>query len=584
MTHHEAWIRVAALEELKTQGMRVIQGLDRPVVVCVHEGIVSALDNRCPHLGFPLSKGTLKDGILTCHWHQARFDLCSGSTFDLWADDAPAYDTRVVDGVVFVASHPRRNPDAAYHLRRLHKGMEQNIGLLQAKSLIGLLKGGAPVLQIVREILNYAVQSLNAPTGITELAIAGTLHPVLGTETTYLLLLRAAQQIAQASKDSKRQQREALGGSTYSFETLKHWFYEWVRGRDREGAERVLLTAIEIGLPRAQLAEMLFGAVSERVYCDQGHVFDFINKQFELLDFAGWEHAAQLLPLCLPQLVSARGAEEDGTWHHPIEIIEPLRDAERNLPETLRNGAGKTWSEDSRLAETLSGDDPLKIITVLQDALLNGAAPCELAKRVCYAGALRLARFAKANDVGDWFNPQHTYTYANAVYHAVKRTQSPDVVRAIFHAALSVYMDRFLNVPPAKLPFAVGETRGLDELPSDPKALKESLLQVLNEQARLDEAAKKIARYLRLGHPLEPLFDTLTYATIREDLDFHTLQVLEAGYQQYREWRGGVQGEHILVGVVRDLAAVCPTPRARLKTATTALRLHHGDRLYEEEA
>src|SRR6185295_19102663 len=194
---------------------------------------------------------------------------------------------------------------------------------------------------------------------------------------------------------------------------------------------------------------------------------------------------------------------------------------------------------------------------------------------------LRLAHFARANDVADWFNPQHTFTYVNAVHQVVKRTSAPDVVRAIFHAALSVYMDRFLNVPPAKLP---GEGRGLDDLPSDGRTLREDLLKLLDQQARLDQAGRIVARYVRLRLPIEPLFDTLAFATVREDLDFHTLQVLEAGIRQYREWPEGPEREHILVGVVRDLAAFCPTPRARLKMATTALKLHHGESLYEEEA
>jgi hypothetical protein len=30
---------------------------------------IYAIDNRCPHMGFPLHKGTVCDGILTCHWH-----------------------------------------------------------------------------------------------------------------------------------------------------------------------------------------------------------------------------------------------------------------------------------------------------------------------------------------------------------------------------------------------------------------------------------------------------------------------------------------------------------------------------------
>ena len=66
--------------------------LDGHVIAIFHtpEGIF-AVDNRCPHMGFPLDRGTVKDCILTCHWHHARFDLHSGGAFDPWADDVRAF-------------------------------------------------------------------------------------------------------------------------------------------------------------------------------------------------------------------------------------------------------------------------------------------------------------------------------------------------------------------------------------------------------------------------------------------------------------------------------------------------------------
>src|SRR5580698_4896050 len=96
------WVRVGTAVEIAKSGVVVVQGADRPISVWKHGDGFSAVDNRCPHLGFPLHKGTLKDGILTCQWHQARFDLCSGCTFDQWADDVPAYETKVENGVVWV--------------------------------------------------------------------------------------------------------------------------------------------------------------------------------------------------------------------------------------------------------------------------------------------------------------------------------------------------------------------------------------------------------------------------------------------------------------------------------------------------
>ena len=89
--------------------------------------------------------------------------------------------------------------------------------------------------------------------------------------------------------------------------------------------------------------------------------------------------------------------------------------------------------------------------------------------------------------------------------------------------------------------------------------------------------------YLRRGHPVADLIDTLTLATVREDLDFHTLQVLDACVRQYFEWEGQPEAEHVLVGAVRSLAAQCPTRRAGQQTAMIALRLHRGDNVFEAE-
>jgi nitrite reductase/ring-hydroxylating ferredoxin subunit len=64
-----------SLEELKAKGRLVVHGSHRPILVLYDRGRVFALDNRCPHMGFPLERGSVEDGILTCQWHHARFDL-----------------------------------------------------------------------------------------------------------------------------------------------------------------------------------------------------------------------------------------------------------------------------------------------------------------------------------------------------------------------------------------------------------------------------------------------------------------------------------------------------------------------------
>ena len=78
------FVRACSLDELKDKGRLVVHGRHPPILLVYDQGQVFALDNRCPHMGFPLERGSIADGILTCHWHHARFDLASGCTFDLW--------------------------------------------------------------------------------------------------------------------------------------------------------------------------------------------------------------------------------------------------------------------------------------------------------------------------------------------------------------------------------------------------------------------------------------------------------------------------------------------------------------------
>jgi len=52
-----------SLEELKSKGRLVLHGNHRPILVIYDRGRVFALDNRCPHMGFPLERGSVEDGI-----------------------------------------------------------------------------------------------------------------------------------------------------------------------------------------------------------------------------------------------------------------------------------------------------------------------------------------------------------------------------------------------------------------------------------------------------------------------------------------------------------------------------------------
>src|SRR5947199_298883 len=84
-------VRVGSAADLLGKACSVVHADGHTLALFTVDGKIFAVDNRCPHMGFPLDRGSVKDGILTCYWHYARFDLASGGAFDLFADDVPAY-------------------------------------------------------------------------------------------------------------------------------------------------------------------------------------------------------------------------------------------------------------------------------------------------------------------------------------------------------------------------------------------------------------------------------------------------------------------------------------------------------------
>jgi nitrite reductase/ring-hydroxylating ferredoxin subunit len=584
------FVRAGSLAELKAKGRLVLHGRHSPILVIYDGGRVFALDNRCPHMGFPLDRGSVADGILTCHWHHARFDLASGCTFDLWADDVPTCPVEVRGGEVWIKLSFGHD-DASRHWRgRLDDGLAHNLGLVIAKAVRGQLTAGVSAREILRQAALFAVQNRDGwGIGATILTALGNLLAVLPEEETYLALFHGTRKVAaDCDGEAPRRERAPLA-SRPDLATLQRWLRHWSAVRHREAAERTLLTAIATGAPPAALARLLFAAATDRAFAAGGHSLDFINKACECLDLIGWEHAAAVLPSVVGQMVAARSAEETTAWRHPVDLVALCDESAAEFPELFRAARrSDSWSDHAHLSAALLGDDANAILAALKAAVRAGASPADLGRSLAYAAALRVARFGTANEHADWETALHVFTYANAIHQALKRTEADDseqnggidAARGVLHGAMAVYLARYLNVPPARLPGEGGDR--LDDLPDTIEEIRAALLSAFDRQRQVDTAARLVARHLTLGHAPEALIATLAHALLREDAGFHAYQMLEAGVRQFGEWGNTDQGRHILIAVARYLAAHSPTERSAFQTADIAQRLLRGGELHQD--
>ena len=237
---------------------------------------------------------------------------------------------------------------------------------------------------------------------------------------------------------------------------------------------------------------------------------------------------------------------------------------------------------------------------------------------VAYAAALRIAQFNTRNEFTDWDVALHTFTFANAVHHCVRRIsgskrmesqlqshvnyQQFEMTRGLFDAAMRVYLNRFLNIPPApihNLNHNLVDDSNIERL----YVAEEKLSTLLDKQQQVDAAGQLVADFygrllagnsININHEfqLEQFMNFIGKLLLREDRSFHLIQMIEAALKQCStvssESSSSSVDEHVInkeyhfvLAAVRYLAAHSPTMRSQTHTYQTALQLSLGQNLFE---
>jgi nitrite reductase/ring-hydroxylating ferredoxin subunit len=394
IVERDRYVSVARFEDLQGKGCITVHPNGKTLALFLYGDKVYALDNRCPHMGFPLDKGSVEDGILSCHWHHARFDLASGGAFDLWADDIDSFPVEVRNGEIFVDLRSEGNT-VDHQRNRLRDGLQHNLSLVVAKAVINLLGHKVAPAEPFRIGLHFGAlyRGMDWGRGLTTLGCAINLVPWLDEDDRPLALFHGLSDVASDTAGmSPRFNPRPLPNDETDVATLKEWFRQFVEVRDAQAGERAIVSALRAGANDVQIADMLFTAATDHRYLDAGHTLDFINKALTSVDLAGWEHAELAFTSVVPNLTDARRMEESNAWRKPIDLIPLLEAAFAELPAALEAGSGREPNyEVERLMPTLLGDEPQPTIDLLLNCLRDGIEPVDLAGIIAYAAARRIA-------------------------------------------------------------------------------------------------------------------------------------------------------------------------------------------------
>ena len=214
-------------------------------------------------MGFPLNQGTVKDGILTCHWHHARFDLMNGGTFDQWAGDVTSFPVEIHNGnEIWIDISPAVLADTDFHQHNqtlLQNGLKRNIPLIIAKTVIAMsgekrrnredtdekYDGLLNAFSVGLDFGSHYKQS-GWGQGLTIHTCMMNMVAYLDAEDRPYALYHGLSAVAQdCASMPPRFKISPLPEPWPDLSTLKRWFRQFIESRDAQAAERCIVTAVQ---------------------------------------------------------------------------------------------------------------------------------------------------------------------------------------------------------------------------------------------------------------------------------------------------------------------------------------------------
>ena len=299
-----AWSEAIALDRLRASGRASVKIGQKQLALFLHEGTVHACNNRCPHEGYPLVEGALDNGcMLTCHWHNWKFDLRSGANH-YGGDSLRIYPVKVESDVVFVDVRDAPAEERVQQaLQQLDAAMADHDTPRIARELARLGRAGAPPERALAHAIARSHEHLRY----------GMTHAYAGAEVWLRLrdtLSDEAARLAAASEALSHIAYDTLREPAFAFEIdpSARWdaatFLAAVEAQHESTAASLLVAALNDGLAFTDLEPTLAGTALAH-YNDFGHALIYLEHLRGLVARLGPAVQRPLLLAWLRMLVYA---------------------------------------------------------------------------------------------------------------------------------------------------------------------------------------------------------------------------------------------------------------------------------------
>ncbi|PIW28186.1 MAG: hypothetical protein COW30_08185 [Rhodospirillales bacterium CG15_BIG_FIL_POST_REV_8_21_14_020_66_15] len=313
-----SWRRVADLSLLDAAGKAAVRVGSRQVALFRVGDRVFACDNRCPHEGYPLTEGHVAGGrgadggdgacLLTCNWHNWKFDLADGRAV-LGGDDLTVYPATVRDGGIYV---DLTGPSAADRMQAALKGIRASVDRHEygrmARELARLDAAGGDLTEALRQIVRMTASRFEY--GTTHAVPAAADWLTLGrafANDRARVLTAVLEAVGHFAWDARREPPVPFPNTSRPFAEAA--FLAALEAEDEEAACAIAKGAVQAGLSYDALAPVLARAALAH-YQDFGHSLIYVYKTGQLVEALGPEGVYEPLLLMLVRSLALATRED----------------------------------------------------------------------------------------------------------------------------------------------------------------------------------------------------------------------------------------------------------------------------------
>ena len=563
-----AWVKIAELSEVpEGKPKAVLMGAGRSIALFNVDGKIYATDNQCPHMGYPLTRGTIRNGILTCDWHRRSFDLEGGGCFHVECDDLRVFPVDIRGAEIWIEPGDRTYRRAEEHKQLLREGLLSEDRWTMSKAIALLLKGGVPEEEVMSSILEHVARHIPTAHGSEGGADVSKLINGLKVGRRYegedRLIAITTAACAAAGEASKRLEVVPLP-EPVSWEKIKRWIqifsYEGQSGR----IERCLYTAYHKG-DADKLRPLMFECAVEPNFMDEPQIPLYVSYLSEVVDEFGWDRTADLFFYLGADLVG----------HHPADPERYRRDAIELMKEMLPTIENATLErtdqfDEDAFVEALTSVNIQRSFEEIQAALINGVKLDKVITTLVLMAADRMANTPVNVDAG-WWNLTMELNLASSLRRAQQVGGNLVAAKGIYHVAWQIFADRWINIP----------TRLLSEPLSDETlntaSETEGIKHIINtiETLNVQEVGPQVLGYLNAGHSAERLIEAIGHSVLWDDSGSEVLPTLRTIFEEWQHAEGHPAQPQLLVGLARYVTDIRSNTDNK-SAATTAMRFADG--------